>query len=478
MRSFPEARCARKRLVAATERALAAAAADDAQMTEVQRALAGHAEQLLQSVRKLIDRIVAALAEAGPGAAPLLDAAAEAAEVAELQRLEALEVAATAEAGGAPPPVAPGGPLASVADDSWARELQASVLNCEGLPDAEVYRATLEHLASTGGSLPSLPQVAWVTPATSAAAVDALVRRAAAFHELPFALIGVNRLTVPAREELMRALARPSGRRANLALVFCDATGQASLSLVSQRRNVAPGSALPASRVAKLVGGTLERGGADALFSDVTLVAGEAGSGKTRWIGGELRRRAGPHSLTVAVHRTIDVDGLADEYARVVEEALRAAAPPAPPDAAAEEDAAPAAAAPGGAAAAPPPPAADPRPEIALFFNVSASAVAEPPQRGSGGGSARLTALRGSGGSAPAAQALHGLLTQVGAQARLWCAYSRHVPRLSVLASTGSPDARCQRRGPRARRPRAPRRLRRASRARRLAGSGAGRRRL
>ena len=48
----------------------------------------------------------------------------------------------------------------------------------------------------------------------------------------------MNKLAVPARESLMRAILSRRGRRACLALVFTEMTGQTSLSLVMKVRRV------------------------------------------------------------------------------------------------------------------------------------------------------------------------------------------------------------------------------------------------
>ena len=71
--------------------------------------------------------------------------------------------------------------------------------------------------------------------------LKSFVLRAAAFPKLRFAIVGVNKLSLPAREGVERAILSRRGRRAHLALVFTDSTGLASLSLVLKVRGVRGG---------------------------------------------------------------------------------------------------------------------------------------------------------------------------------------------------------------------------------------------
>lgn len=114
--------------------------------------------------------------------------------------------------------------------------LQSTIISCitpsgARMTDDEVYRIVMQHVADTG-VMPAPSQITWVAASTTPLEVTAFVMRAAAFPALRFAIVGVNKLAVPARESLMRAILSRRGRRARLALVFTESTGQTSLSLV------------------------------------------------------------------------------------------------------------------------------------------------------------------------------------------------------------------------------------------------------
>lgn len=105
-------------------------------------------------------------------------------------------------------------------------EAKAEVMSCvdasgQRLSDELVHRAVLANVAESG-CMPAPGQIAWVDGRTPPRDVTSFVLRAAAFSELRFAIVGVNKLTVPAREELMRAVLSPQGRRAQLLLVLTD----------------------------------------------------------------------------------------------------------------------------------------------------------------------------------------------------------------------------------------------------------------
>jgi len=119
--------------------------------------------------------------------------------VAEVQRLDNLEAAAAAADGGAPAPAAATAATPHAASRRGrvlAREIRAVIVDCEGLTDAEMYRATLEHLAAPSGRLPAPSQIAWVSPETGAAAVVAFVRRRS---RLPGAALRPRRREPPDR---------------------------------------------------------------------------------------------------------------------------------------------------------------------------------------------------------------------------------------------------------------------------------------
>jgi hypothetical protein len=173
--------------------------------------------------------------------------------------------------------------------------------------------------------MPAPPQIMWAAPSTHPSAITAFVMRAALFPKMRFAVIAVNRLGVPAREALMRAILTRRGRRADLALVFTEASGQTSLSLVMRREEMTTNAGL---LTAKQIRGY--RGPASTIFSDVILVAGESGSGKSTWIKREADKRVGSRYLiSVAVHNELDVAGIMEAvkgikqgYAKIVEAAI------------------------------------------------------------------------------------------------------------------------------------------------------------
>ena len=103
-------------------------------------------------------------------------------------------------------------------------EPQSEIMSCvdskgQSLSDDLVYRAVLSNISSTG-VMPCPAQVIWVSSKSLPQDVAAFVLRAASFPKLRFAMIGVNKLTVPAREDLMRSIL--SHRQAQLLLVFTD----------------------------------------------------------------------------------------------------------------------------------------------------------------------------------------------------------------------------------------------------------------
>lgn len=145
--------------------------------------------------------------------------------------------------------------------------LQSTIVSCltpsgARMTDDEVYRIVMQHVADAGimpapsqvrrhpdpllGRLRTIydrrpassppHQITWAAASTTPLEVVAFVMRAAAFPALRFAIVGVNKLAVPARESLMRAILSRRGRRARLALVFTESTGQTSLSLVMKVR--------------------------------------------------------------------------------------------------------------------------------------------------------------------------------------------------------------------------------------------------
>lgn len=115
---------------------------------------------------------------------------------------------------------------ALVAAESDSSEVHSEVMSCVDssgtrLSDDVVYRATLSSVA-VSGHMPSPSQITWVAAKSTPQEVTSFVSRAAAFPKLRFAMIGVNKLAVPAREELMRAILNTHGRRARLILVLTD----------------------------------------------------------------------------------------------------------------------------------------------------------------------------------------------------------------------------------------------------------------
>jgi hypothetical protein len=201
------------------------------------------------------------------------------------------------------------------------KAIQSTVISCVSpsgvrLTDDEVYRSVMMHVCAKG-SMPAPPQIMWAAPSTQPSEITAFVMRAAAFPKMRFAIIAVNRLGVPAREALMRAILTRRGRRAALALVFTEATGQTSLSLVMRREEVANSAGLS---TAKQIRGY--RGPAGKLFSAVMIVAGESGSGKSTWIKRDAAKRVGAHVLSAAIHSELDVASLMEDYDKTVRAAI------------------------------------------------------------------------------------------------------------------------------------------------------------
>jgi hypothetical protein len=320
----------------------------------------------------------------------LVDPAAEAAAVAELQRLDSLSFGSVPAHSGSQVPSGGGGvseskggePTSGVVDESALRELQSVIINCTDFSEEETYRTVLSYVSEGGelkGCFPSLCQILWLSSLTPSSSICRFVQRAAAFPTLRFSLVGVNLLTVPAREQLLRAILRPSGRRAQLSLVFTESTGLTSLSLVTQRVNIAKEDIL-STRSLRALRGVLSSPDSH-LFSTCSLVAGESGSGKSTWIRSRVQRHGG-HLVTVALHRGIDVERFSDAYRGAVRAALESTADSGAPEPNAGSQ---------GAVAAPE------KPEVVIYFNVSASAVDDSSSRS---------------GDPSAAEVLHGLFTQ------------------------------------------------------------------
>lgn len=251
------------------------------------------------------------------------------------------------------------------ADEAWFRSAQAKLLDCSSLSGAELYRFVLGH-TSHEGYAPSPTQIMWAdVGATQAADIRALVLRAAAFPSLNFALIGAERLSTACREELLHVLTSAAGRDARLSLVLTAPTNPSFLSFIEQRVSIQPADVPLVADLRRRVTTLFPDVSEQTLFSDVAVVVGESGAGKTQAIKAELDSRVGGHWLRIAVHGSINVLALAAAYGDLVAGAL-AAQPPQ------------------GIAAA-----ADSRPEVGLYFDVSAPAV----ECGSSGAAVVLHAL-------------------------------------------------------------------------------------
>lgn len=164
--------------------------------------------------------------------------------------------------------------------------------------------------------------------------LQSFVRRAGAFPSLRFAIVGVDALSVPAREALARAIVTPLGRRADIALVFREATGMSALTQVAKTLDLKDHTAIPTpAQVRMYAGCTLQpvsspTVGADApapspdfgMFTSVTLVAGESGIGKSYWIKKQLPESG---SLAIAVHGSLDVLRFIKEYRARVESIIK-----------------------------------------------------------------------------------------------------------------------------------------------------------
>lgn len=236
--------------------------------------------------------------------------------------------------------------IAAVGDELPV-EIQSAVANCEGLSDDEIYRFAVSYLATgNGGRMPSPVQLMVASGSSTSADIEAFILRGGAFPGLCFAVVGVDALTVPVRETLLRALLTSLGRRARVALIFKTPMGMSSLSLVVKSLDVPDRALIPkSSDVRKYIGDVLcdvtqssrpeERG----LFACITLVAGESGCGKTHWIRRQLEgivlapvvtSVAGvtrPRWLMVTVHDFFDVGRLIEDYHTLVQLVLKAAAP-------------------------------------------------------------------------------------------------------------------------------------------------------
>jgi adenylylsulfate kinase-like enzyme len=156
--------------------------------------------------------------------------------------------------------------------------------------------------------MPAPPQIMWAEPSTLPSEVTAFVLRSAAFPKLRFAIVAVNKLGVPAREALVQAILSRRGQRAQLALVMQHTDGP-SLFAPRIRCERVDGSAI---RTAEEIRGF--RGPSNTLFSAVTVVAGESGSGKTTWIKRELAKRVESHHFSATIHESIDVDSIVAAY--------------------------------------------------------------------------------------------------------------------------------------------------------------------
>lgn len=343
-------------------------------------------EQLLGRASLVIRSVAAALASAG-----LLSGS----DDARASALWGSSDGVAADGGGVSESKATDAPADDV--DSWAKDISAVVLSAVG--DASwreegVYRAVMFELTGTTGQLPSPVQILWGDPSVSPVEVRSFVRRAAAFPELPFAVMDTNALTAPCREELLHGIARGSGRRAQLLLVFTASPGLSSFSLTCKRRELKSSNLQPASRFRQL-GGALNAASPTACFHSVSLIAGRAGSGKTTWAWQKLAAvpRGKERCVVVSAHSGFDVGAFGARYGAVASDALRVAPERGEPRTGAVTS-----------AAAPPAlttPATPARPIVGIFFSISPAAVLP-----------EATAKSGHATShAPLAAALHSFFT-------------------------------------------------------------------
>lgn len=234
--------------------------------------------------------------------------------------------------------------------DSWMLGITAKMFNCSALSGDELYRFVLWHLSGDTGRMPSPAQIMWVAPEVHAHDVRAYVQRAAAYPALRFAIVMADKLTAPCREELTRCLLCRAGRRAQLCLFFSAANGQSSLSFLDQRVDVTSAETPLHADLRRLNSALLPAPHELRIFSDVAVFFGESGSGKTEAIRTELNNRVGSDKrwLRIPIHGDFDISALIAMYTSLVEAAVPAMKPSR---------------------------TVDDRPEVGLFFDVSAPAV-------------------------------------------------------------------------------------------------------
>ena len=165
-------------------------------------------------------------------------------------------------------------------------------------------------------SLPMSSQLLWCEKGTNKSEIDRLLFAAKNLTSISFAFIGVNELNVDSREYLLNTLTATSASNENffgdqILLVFTGKNGLDAFSLFDTADS-ADGQVDTAQSIDKF-----KTIGAVSSFSNISIVTGAAGSGKTTFIRNQFINDNVDHTMVMTVHEDFSPKAFINWYAEI-----------------------------------------------------------------------------------------------------------------------------------------------------------------